>query len=83
MANSAQMEAPVVIVGGGPVGIGLAIDLGLRGVRSIVVERHAELLPIPKGQNLTQRTLEHFDFWGAEDELRAARTIPRITASAA
>ncbi|WP_038934333.1 FAD-dependent monooxygenase [Bradyrhizobium japonicum] len=77
MANSAQMEAPVVIVGGGPVGIGLAIDLGLRGVRSIVVERHTELLPIPKGQNLTQRTLEHFYFWGAEDELRAARTIPR------
>src|SRR5205823_14630335 len=33
--------------------------------------------PIPKGQNLTQRTLEHFHFWGAEQALRAARTIPR------
>ena len=32
---------------------------------------------IPKGQNLTQRTLEHFHFWGAERQLRAARTIPR------
>jgi len=77
MRGSAKNDAPVVIVGGGPVGFGLAIDLGLRGIRSIVVERHPEPQPIPKGQNLTQRTLEHFHFWGAEDDLRAARTIPR------
>jgi len=77
MQNSAETHAPVVIVGGGPVGMGLAIDLGLRGVRSIVVERYKDPQPIPKGQNLTQRTLEHFHFWGAEEALRAARTIPR------
>jgi 4-hydroxyisophthalate hydroxylase len=73
----AGTTAPVVIIGGGPVGIGLAIDLGLRGIEVIVVERHLEPQPIPKGQNLTQRTMEHFYFWGAEDALRAARTIPR------
>ncbi|MBO4228516.1 FAD-dependent monooxygenase [Bradyrhizobium neotropicale] len=75
MPSSADV-VPVVIVGGGPVGIGLAIDLGLRGINCIVVERYSEPQPIPKGQNLTQRTLEHFHFWGAEGELRAARTIP-------
>jgi 2-polyprenyl-6-methoxyphenol hydroxylase-like FAD-dependent oxidoreductase len=48
----------------------------LRGIRTIVVERFEEPQPIPKGQNLTQRTMEHFHFWGAEAELRAARTIP-------
>jgi 2-polyprenyl-6-methoxyphenol hydroxylase-like FAD-dependent oxidoreductase len=69
-------DAEVLIVGGGPVGLGLAIELGLRGIRGILVERHAKPQPIPKGQNLTQRTLEHFYFWGAEKELRAARTIP-------
>lgn len=68
--------AQVVIVGGGPVGMGLAIELGQRGVRCVVIERHLEPQPIPKGQNLTQRTMEHFHFWGAEQALRAARTIP-------
>jgi 2-polyprenyl-6-methoxyphenol hydroxylase-like FAD-dependent oxidoreductase len=77
MRISAEHDASVVIVGGGPVGMGLAIDLGQRGINCIVVERHHAPQPIAKGQNLTQRTLEHFYFWGAEQQLRAARTIPR------
>ncbi len=75
-AGATQRDAEVVIVGGGPVGMGLAIELGQRGVRCIVVERYPQPQPIPKGQNLTQRTMEHFHFWGAEPQLRAARTIP-------
>src|SRR5262249_27206931 len=71
-----EKQAPVIIVGGGPVGMGLAIELGQRGIRAIVVERYTQPQPIPKGQNLTQRTMEHFWFWDAEQELRAARTIP-------
>lgn len=77
MNSSNELDTQVVIVGGGPVGIGLAIELGQRGIRCIVVERYTEPQPIPKGQNLTQRTMEHFHFWGAEKDLRAARTIPR------
>jgi 2-polyprenyl-6-methoxyphenol hydroxylase-like FAD-dependent oxidoreductase len=56
--------------------MGMAIDLGQRGVRCVVVERYIQPQPIPKGQNLTQRTMEHFHAWGAEKQLRAARTIP-------
>ena len=66
----------VIIVGGGPVGAALALDLGLRGVSSVVVESRTSLANIPKGQGLTQRTLEHFHFWGLEEELRAARLMP-------
>ncbi|MES1147981.1 MAG: FAD-dependent monooxygenase [Bradyrhizobium guangdongense] len=76
MNTPAGAAAQIVIVGGGPVGLGLAIELGQRGVSCILVERYNSPQPIPKGQNLTQRTLEHFYFWGAEAELRAARTIP-------
>jgi 2-polyprenyl-6-methoxyphenol hydroxylase-like FAD-dependent oxidoreductase len=74
--TTSDRDAEVLIVGGGPVGMGLAIELGQRGVRCVVIERHVKPQPIPKGQNLTQRTMEHFHFWGAEKQLRAARTIP-------
>lgn len=66
----------VIIVGGGPVGVALAVELGLRGVFCTLVERQLTPQRIPKGQNLTQRTLEHFYFWGIVDELRAARVMP-------
>jgi 2-polyprenyl-6-methoxyphenol hydroxylase-like FAD-dependent oxidoreductase len=66
----------VIIVGGGPVGVALAVNLGMRGISCAVIERRARLQNIPKGQNLTQRTLEHFWFWGIADELRAARAMP-------
>ncbi|RBY94751.1 monooxygenase [Blastococcus sp. TBT05-19] len=66
----------VIIVGAGPVGVALALELGMRGVSCAVVERRTELSRIPKGQNLTQRTMEHFRFWGLAEKLRAARTMP-------
>jgi 4-hydroxyisophthalate hydroxylase len=72
MAKSTQ----VLIVGGGPVGLGMAIDLGLRGISCCLVERRTDAHQIPKGQNLMQRTLDHFYCWGIADELRAARVMP-------
>jgi len=66
----------VVIVGGGPVGVALAVELGQRGISCALVERRLEPQRIPKGQNLTQRTVEHFYFWGVAEELRAARLLP-------
>lgn len=71
-----EQRAQVIIVGGGPVGMALAVELGQRGIACVVVERHLEVGVIPKGQNLTQRTLEHFYFWGCVEELRAARLLP-------
>jgi 2-polyprenyl-6-methoxyphenol hydroxylase-like FAD-dependent oxidoreductase len=67
----------VIIVGGGPVGVGLAVDLGLRGISCALIERRTTLQNIPKGQNLTPRTLEHFYFWGCVDQLRAERIMPK------
>lgn len=67
----------VLISGGGPVGLGLAIELGQRGHSVALVERNETPPRIPKGQNLTQRTMEHMRAWGVEDEIRTAKTIPR------
>ena len=66
----------VIVVGGGPVGVALSVDLGLRGISCAVVESRTEPHRIPKGQNLTQRSMEHFHFWGIADEVRAARLLP-------
>src|SRR5262249_61469567 len=74
--REAPDAAEVVVVGGGPVGMGLAIELGQRHIRTIVVERYPTPENMPKGQNLTQRTMEHFHCWGVERAVRAARTIP-------
>ncbi len=71
----------VIIVGGGPVGMGLAIDLGQRGHSVAVIERHAQPQLVPKGQNMTQRTVEHFDAWGCEPALREARLQSRDVAN--
>ncbi|MBT6095172.1 MAG: monooxygenase [Rhodospirillaceae bacterium] len=72
-----NFASDVVIIGGGPVGLGLAIDLAQRGVTSQVIERTTELHRVPKGQNLTQRTGEHFRAWGITQDVRAASPIPR------
>ena len=66
----------VVIVGGGPVGVALAVELGLRGVSCALIERRKEPQLIPKGQNLTQRSMEHLYAWGVADQVRAIRMLP-------
>jgi 2-polyprenyl-6-methoxyphenol hydroxylase-like FAD-dependent oxidoreductase len=73
----AKEHWPVIIVGGGPAGVALSIELAQRGVRSVVLERTTALHQIPKGQFLTGRTLEHFYFWNCLEAQRAARVLPR------
>ena len=76
MSAPRRISASVVIVGGGPVGLALAVTLGKAGVSCVVVERQIEPSRIPRGQNLTARSLEHFYYWDCADELRAARLLP-------
>lgn len=66
----------VTIIGAGPVGLGLAIDLALRDISVTLVEKYPQPQRVPKGQNLTQRTGEHFRSWGVSEAIRAATPIP-------
>ena len=45
----------VVIIGGGPVGVALAVELGQRDISTLLVERQTTLPSIPKGQSLTNQ----------------------------
>jgi 4-hydroxyisophthalate hydroxylase len=76
MGEPRRVSASVAIVGGGPVGLALAVTLGKAGVSCVLVERQAEPSAIPRGQNLSARSLEHFYYWGCASELRAARLLP-------
>jgi 2-polyprenyl-6-methoxyphenol hydroxylase-like FAD-dependent oxidoreductase len=68
---SQELETSVLIVGGGPVGLTLALDLAIRGVRSILVERDAgtavELLA--KAGTLNERTMEYCRWLGISDTI--------------
>ena len=66
----------VLIVGGGPVGLGMAIGLRRLGVDCMVVERHPSTLDFPKGRGVTVRTMEIFRQWDLEDDMVAAG-LPR------
>src|SRR3954454_14436755 len=66
-------EANVLIVGAGPVGLTLAIDLAWRGVDVTVVEaRAAAEPPEPKCNHVAARTMEIFRRLGIADKVRNA-----------
>jgi 2-polyprenyl-6-methoxyphenol hydroxylase-like FAD-dependent oxidoreductase len=60
-------EAPVLIVGGGPVGLALALGLARHSVRSILFETNSEIDPHSRALGILPRTLEIFRSWGIYD----------------
>ena len=65
-------QYPVIIAGGGPVGVALAIDLAMRNIASVIVEARRDGELIPAKANMTNiRSMEHFRRWGIADRLRA------------
>ncbi|WP_169806882.1 FAD-dependent monooxygenase [Actinomadura macra] len=68
---------PVLIVGGGPTGLCLAIDLGRRGVECLLVEEREEVsLAGRKANGCSVRSFEHFRRWGIADRLRRVAPLP-------
>ena len=57
-------EAPVLIAGGGPVGLSLALGLARHGVRSILFETKSGIDPHSRALAILPRTLEIFRSWG-------------------
>jgi 2-polyprenyl-6-methoxyphenol hydroxylase-like FAD-dependent oxidoreductase len=75
-----DQEVPVLIVGGGPVGLGLAIDLGWRGVDCLLVEQGDGTIFHPRANAINARTMEFCRRWGVADAVREAGAPPDFPA---
>jgi putative polyketide hydroxylase len=76
----ADIEVPVLIVGGGPVGLCTSLLLSRLGVLSLLVERHPATSIHPRARGLSVRTMELLRTWGLEHEVRdAGRSLENST----
>jgi len=67
------IETPVLIVGGGPIGLTLALDLAWRGIDVTVAETRSEAEPPPpKCNHVAARSMEIFRRLGVAESLRNA-----------
>ncbi len=64
-------ETDVAIIGGGPAGLMLAIELGCRGVACVVLEEDFDPPDFPKANATSSRTMEHFRRRGFSEEIRS------------
>ena len=73
------LDTQVIIVGAGPVGLTLSIDLGRRGVRCILLEQKAAPQFLPKMERCNARTMEIYRRMGLAEKIRDAgfpRDVP-------
>ena len=68
--NAPALDSDVIILGGGPVGLAVAVDLAWHGQKPILIERGDGEVVHPRAGGFTARTMEHLRRWGIADEAR-------------
>ena len=74
-----MMDSDVLIVGAGPTGLTLAIDLGKRGVRCTLIEQKGAPAFLPKMERINARTMEIYRRMGLAQKIRAAGLAARLS----
>lgn len=69
--RSSGQAFDVVVAGAGPVGLTLAIDLGRRGVKCLILEQNATPGPWPKMDRTNARSMEFYRRIGIVERVRA------------
>ena len=76
MPQAETKRTPVLIVGGGPVGMNLALNLDALGVPCTVVNTEPRTRWHPKGSTQNTRTMEHYRRLGLARKIRALGLPP-------
>ena len=71
---------PVIVVGGGSVGLSLAAELGWRGVSCLVLEARDHLNDHPRANAVANRTMEYYRRWGIDQAITEAGIPPDLPA---
>ncbi len=74
-------DCDVLISGGGPTGIALAILLARRGVRVIVAEKEAEIYALPRAAHLDHESMRILQEAGVANAVMATTAASRATTS--
>ena len=69
-SGALHFDSDVCVVGAGPVGLTLALDLARRGIRSVLVEREREVNRWPKMERCNPRSMEIYRRLGVAEEIR-------------
>ena len=75
-SGSQQYDTDVIVVGAGPVGLALALELGTRGVDCTVVERRDGSLTVPRMSQVSTRNLEFCRRWGVAKDVAGVGWLP-------
>ncbi len=70
--KSKEFEIDVLIAGAGPAGLCLAMELGVRGVRCLLIDPRTEVDPHPRASLLGARSMEYLRRHGVADAILAA-----------
>ncbi|MHA7987388.1 FAD-dependent monooxygenase [Rathayibacter sp. CAU 1779] len=74
---AADVDVPVLVLGGGPVGLTMALELAFHGVRCLLVEPRTEVEHSrPRAKTTSARSMELFRRTGAAAEIRRRAPIP-------
>jgi len=70
------LNTPVLVVGGGPVGLALACELGWRGIACTLIEQGDGTIVTPKMNEVNIRTMEFCRRWGIAEAVHACPFPP-------
>jgi len=74
---SGKNQFEVIIAGAGPCGMAVAIELGMRGIKTLICEPRAlDDFGVAKVNLVNGRSMEHFRRWGIADRHRANDPVP-------